>query len=121
MREELTDGESQPGQVPQPEAPAPLDMRGVVLNAALAMVVFTGFAALLGWLFHAPLIEFGEWFVERFGGPGIAIGFYVPDAFTVPIPNDAFTAFGLWGGMPFWQVVAWGSLGSLAGGSTGWS
>ncbi|MCA9701898.1 MAG: VTT domain-containing protein, partial [Myxococcales bacterium] len=25
------------------------------------------------------------------------------------------------GGMEFWKVVAWGSLGSLAGGSTGWA
>lgn len=116
----LTDAESKPDPANPPEPPAPLDVRGVIINAALGMVLFTGFAALLGWLFHEPLIEFGRWFVARFGGVGVAVGFFIPDAFTVPLPNDAFTAFGLWGGMPFWEVVAWGSLGSLAGGSTGW-
>jgi membrane protein YqaA with SNARE-associated domain len=123
MRESLTnDGEPKLEQAAgEREPPAQLDMRGVVLNAVIAMVVFTGVAALLGWLFNEPLIEFGRWFVARFGGPGIAIGFFVPDAFTVPVPNDAFTAFGLWGGMPFWEVVAWGSVGSIAGGSTGWA
>lgn len=121
MRGLLTDAESKRGPANSPEPPAPLDMRGVVLNAALAMVVFTGVAALLGWLFYAPLIRFGQWFVANFGGIGVAVGYFVPDAFTVPLPNDAFTAFGLWGGMPFWEVVAWGSLGSIAGGSTGWA
>jgi membrane protein YqaA with SNARE-associated domain len=116
----LTDAESKPGPANPPEPPA-LDVRGVVVNAALGMVVFTAVAALLGWLFHDPLIEFGQWFVSRFGGVGVAVGFFIPDAFTVPLPNDAFTAFGLWGGMPFWEVVAWGSLGSIAGGSTGWA
>lgn len=104
----------------KPDETPPLDLRGVLLGAVLVMMGFTAFAAALGWLFHEPLIELGRWFVARFGGPGIAVGFYFPDAFTMPVPNDAFTAFGLWGGMPFGRVVAWGSLGSLAGGSTGW-
>ncbi|PRP90876.1 SNARE associated Golgi protein [Enhygromyxa salina] len=102
------------------EEPAPLDMRGVILTAVLVMMGFTAAAALLGWLFHEPLMAMGRWFVARFGGVGVAVGFFVPDAFTVPVPTDAFTAFGLWGGIPFWRVVAWGSLGSLTGGSTGW-
>lgn len=100
---------------------APLDLRGVLLGAVILMMSFTVVAALLGWLFREPLLELGRWFVASFGGPGIAVGFFFPDAFTMPVPNDAFTAFGLWGGMPFWRVVAWGSLGSLAGGSTGWA
>ena len=99
----------------------PLDVRGVVLGAAAVVASFTAVAALLGWLFKQPLLELGHWFVANFGGFGIAVGFYVPDAFTIPVPNDAFTAFGLWGGMGFWTVVAWGSLGSLLGGSTGWA
>lgn len=103
------------------DPPAPLDLRRVLLTAVLAMMGFTVVAALLGWLFREPLLGIGEWFVARFGGLGIAVGFFFPDAFTLPVPNDAFTAFGLWGGMDFWRVVAWGSLGSLVGGSTGWA
>lgn len=98
----------------------PIDMRGVLITAVLVMMGFTAVAVLLGWLFQEPLLAVGQWFVARFGGVGIAVGFFFPDAFTMPVPNDAFTAFGLWGGMPFGRVVAWGSLGSLLGGSTGW-
>jgi membrane protein YqaA with SNARE-associated domain len=111
-----------PDQVVDAGQPAPpLDMRGVLITAVLVMMGFTAVAVLLGWLFQEPLLATGQWFVARFGGVGIAVGFFFPDAFTMPVPNDAFTAFGLWGGMPFWRVVAWGSLGSLLGGSTGWA
>jgi len=106
---------------PAADQNAPLDLRRVLIGAVLGMMGFTLFAALLGWLFREPLLEVGRWFVANFGGPGIAIGFFFPDAFTIPVPNDAFTAFGLWGGMPFGRVVFWGSLGSLIGGSTGWA
>lgn len=105
---------------PAASSPAPLDLRRVLVGAVLGMMGFTVLAALLGWLFHEPLLGLGRWFVANFGGVGIAVGFYFPDALTMPVPNDAFTAFGLWGGMGFWQVVFWGSIGSLAGGSTGW-
>ena len=102
-------------------APAPLDARKLVVTTVIGMIVFTGVIGVLAWFFREPLLEVGHWFVDNFGGPGVAVGYYLPDAFTVPLPNDAFTAFGLWGGMPFWEVVAWGSLGSIAGGSTGWA
>jgi membrane protein YqaA with SNARE-associated domain len=105
---------------PEAEAP-PLDLSRVLIGAMLGIVGFTLLAAVLGWLFYEPALELGRWFVGTFGGPGVAVGFFFPDAFTVPIPNDAFTAFGLFGGMAFWEVVFWGSLGSMAGGSTGWS
>ncbi|MFO7566672.1 MAG: VTT domain-containing protein [Enhygromyxa sp.] len=103
------------------EVKAPVDLRRVLIGAVLGMMGFTLFAALLGWLFREPLLEVGRWFVDNFGGLGIAIGFFFPDAFTVPVPNDAFTAFGLWGGMGFGEVVIWGSIGSLLGGTTGWA
>lgn len=100
--------------------PDRLNLRKLLFGAVLAMMAFTAFVAGLGWLFREPLLEVGRWFVANFGGLGISVGYFFPDAFTIPVPNDAFTAFGLWGGMDFWEVVAWGSLGSLAGGSTGW-
>ncbi|MEE9385949.1 MAG: VTT domain-containing protein [Nannocystaceae bacterium] len=84
------------------------------LAALFAVVVTTGF------FFHAELLASSRWFVEKLGGPGVALGFFIPDAFTVPLPNDAFSTAGLVGGMDYWQVVAWGSMGSLAGGSTGY-
>lgn len=104
-----------------PETEAPLELRRVLIGAMLGVVGFTVLAAGLGWLFHEPALALGSWFVGNFGGPGIAVGFFFPDAFTVPIPNDAFTAFGLFGGMPFAEVVLWGAIGSLTGGCTGWA
>lgn len=71
-------------------------------------------------LFESQVHEASAFFVNRFGGYGVALGYLVPDAFTIPLPNDAFTLVGRVGGMSFWEVVAWGTLGSLMGGSVGW-
>ena len=111
---------TEPGDDPLVQAGAPLDLRKVLVSVVFTMMGFTVAVALVGWLFRAPLLELGRWFVAHFGGPGVSVGFFFPDALTVPVPNDAFTAFGLWGGIAFWEVVVWGSLGSLVGGSCGW-
>jgi membrane protein YqaA with SNARE-associated domain len=58
--------------------------------------------------------------VQALGGLGIGIGYFLPDAFTLPIPNDAFALVGRVGGMSFEAVVAWGTAGSIVGGSVGW-
>ncbi|HJN77164.1 MAG TPA: VTT domain-containing protein [Myxococcota bacterium] len=70
-------------------------------------------------LFHAELVSFGEAFVGRFGGLGVAFGFFYPDMIPVPGVHEAFSAFGLLGGMPFWEVVAWAFAGSITGGTIG--
>ncbi len=94
---------------------------GRVLGMTAVFVVsLVGVAATLGYFFRAPLQQLSEGFVDLLGGPGVAVGYLIPDAFTVPVPNDAFGWFGLEGGMPFWEVVMWGTLGSLVGGSVGY-
>jgi membrane protein YqaA with SNARE-associated domain len=75
----------------------------------------------IAFAFREPLEKLSKIFVRELGGPGVALGFYIPDAFTIPIPNDAFSAFGYFGGMGFWEVVAWASLGSILGGCTGFA
>jgi membrane protein YqaA with SNARE-associated domain len=99
----------------------PLSVRRVVLSTVAALVGITAIVAGTAYLFREWLLSVSQYFVESFGGPGIGGGFFVCDAFTVPLPADAFSTFGLVGGMDFWAVVAWGSVGSLAGGSTGWA
>ncbi len=74
---------------------------------------------LLGKFFHEDMVRHASWFVEQFGGVGVALGFFVPDLIPVPGAHEAFSAFGLIGGMGFWEVVAWASGGSLLGGSIG--
>lgn len=82
----------------------------------LTLVVFT-----LGLWLREPLTALGHAFVDNLGGPGVALGFMLPDAFTIPLPNDTFLALAVAGQMPFWTIVLWATLGSLAGGSLGWA
>lgn len=92
-----------------------------ILGATVLFIVgLVAVAAAVGAFFRDPLQELSGAFVDLLGGPGIAIGYLIPDAFTVPIPNDAFGWFGIEGGMPFWEVVGWGTLGSITGGSVGY-
>ena len=94
--------------------------RRLALATFVSLILITLAGAVGAWLFRDELIAISRQFVAVLGGPGVALGFYIPDAFTVPLPNDAFSAFGLLGGLGFWPVVAWGTLGSVTGGSTGW-
>ncbi|MEM7448022.1 MAG: VTT domain-containing protein [Myxococcota bacterium] len=71
-------------------------------------------------IFREDFLTVGNWFVRSFGALGVFFGFLIPDALTVPIPQDAFMAFALAGGMPFEAVVGAASTGSLVGGSLGW-
>lgn len=91
----------------------------LALKAVGVLVILMVILATLSYFAHDPLVALAERFVAVLGPPGIAIGFFVPDAFTLPIPNDAFSLFGLIGGVPFWTCVLWASMGTLTGGSTG--
>jgi len=99
----------------------PIDPRRIALLMVGGMIVFTAIFAGLGYFFREPLISAAEYFVASLGGFGVAIGFFLPDAFTIPLPNDAFSALGLAGGIDFWEVVAWSSGGSVLGGLTGFT
>jgi membrane protein YqaA with SNARE-associated domain len=71
---------------------------------------------LLSYFFRQPLIALSKRFVDAFGGFGVAVGWFLVDGLTVPLPNDAFSFFGLQGGISFWVVIAWSMVGSIAGG-----
>lgn len=109
-----------PSPAPPPAVGNELDPWRLAISTLVAIVVFMGVLGIIGYWFREPMMAAGRWFVGTLGGPGVAIGFYVPDAFTVPIPNDAFLALGRAGNMATLPLVGWALLGSLAGGSTGW-
>jgi membrane protein YqaA with SNARE-associated domain len=94
--------------------------RRILVATGLFIIALVAIAAALGAFFRDPLQQLSSAFVELLGGPGIAVGYLIPDAFTVPVPNDAFGWFGLEGGVPFWEVVAWGTAGSVTGGCVGY-
>jgi membrane protein YqaA with SNARE-associated domain len=58
-------------------------------------------------------------FVQEAGGIGVALGFLLPDMIPIPFTQDIFTGMAVLGGMSFFEAVAWGSAGSLIGGSVG--
>ncbi|MGM0578646.1 MAG: YqaA family protein [Myxococcota bacterium] len=101
-------------------APA-FDVRRILLKVILGILGLMTVLMGVGYLLREPLMALSHHFVQTLGGAGVAMGFFLPDAFTVPLPNDAFSTFGLVGGLGFWSVVAWASAGSLAGGTVGYT
>lgn len=114
------DPSPQPSEPPDAPPGPVLDARKLLLQLVVGLGGLLLATVVAAYFFRPQLLAVGRWFVDSFGGPGIAVGYFVPDAFTVPLPNDAFTTFGRLGGIPFWEVVAWGTLGSWLGGSAGY-
>lgn len=113
---------STPEEPPRPAGVgADLDTRRLIITSVVGIVGLVAVVAAIGYWLREPLLALGTTFVDRFGGIGIAIGFAIPDAFTVPLPNDTFLALGLAGGMSDGPLIAWGTFGSIMGGSLGWA
>ena len=110
----------EPSVEPALPASAMLDPRRLVLSTVAALAALMATVAVVGYFFREPLLHVSTLFVQHFAGPGIAIGFFLPDAFTLPLPNDVVTLLGLNGGMGFVEVCAWATGGSLVGGVTGY-
>lgn len=107
---------------PATDPPRPgevFDVRRILWRMAIATVVIVVIVLGSLILFKDELSALSKAFVDHLGGFGIALGFILPDGFTLPLPNDAFTFFGYRGGIPFWECVAWGTGGSLVGGTIG--
>jgi membrane protein YqaA with SNARE-associated domain len=103
-----------------PTDPARLDARRLILQTASVLVALGAAAAAAGRWLREPLLASGEAFVQRFGGPGVAMSWYLPDALPLPVVPDVFNAIALAGGLSFGSVVLWATVGSLAGDTTGW-
>jgi len=94
--------------------------RRLIFTTMVGIVALMAVVGLVGFFFRGPLLRVSRMFVDSLGGMGVAVGFFIPDAFTVPLPNDVATVLGLAGGMGFVEVVLWAFAGSLAGGMTGY-
>lgn len=87
----------------------------LTLQLVLLLFALLAGSVTLGIFFRDETLAWSQRFVETVGGPGIALGLLVPDAFPIPLPHDAFLTFGLLGGLGFWTTVAWGGVGSIGG------
>ena len=105
---------------PQDTETAPLDARRLGLMTLLGLSALVVCMVLLVSMFQDEVKAIARAFVDSMGGFGVFLGYYIPDACTLPLPNDVFAAFGLIGGLGFWEVVFWGTLGSYLGGATGY-
>lgn len=105
---------------PEATADDTLNVRWLLFTTGLILLGIMSVMAVVGHSFREPLMDVSRQFVEGLGGVGVAMGFFLPDAFNLPLPADAFTTLGLAGGMSFGEVVLWGTAGSLVGGAIGY-
>jgi len=103
---------------PEGEADLP-DMRGLVIKAGIGMGLLVIVLGGLSLVFRSELVSLGAVFVETLGALGVFLSFFLPDGFALPIPQDVFTGLALVGGMAFWPIVGYASLGAMAGGVCG--
>jgi membrane protein YqaA with SNARE-associated domain len=105
---------------PTDALPEPIEPRRLFFQTAFGILILMGLTFIIGNVLQAELVAIGEGFVRRFGGPGITVCCLAPDALPMPPPHEVCMAFGRIGGLSFWEVVAWATLGSLSGGSVGY-
>lgn len=94
--------------------------RRLILSSVMVLATLMAIVASVGYWLREPLLEVSRMFVDVFGGVGVGLGFFIPDAFTVPLPNDVVAVLGLAGGMSFVEVTLWATGGSLLGGAVGY-
>ncbi|MCB9476176.1 MAG: VTT domain-containing protein [Deltaproteobacteria bacterium] len=107
-----------------PATPVPLsraiNTRQLFLRGIVGLgLVMIGLGA-IGYFLRGPVKAWSVVFVDKLGGLGVSLGFFLPDAFTFPIPPEPWMAAALIGGLPFWEIVLFGSAGSLIGGTCGY-
>ncbi len=101
-------------------ASAMLSPRRLIVSTFVGLGVLMGLIVTVSVYFKEPLIRVSTLFVDSLGGFGVALGFFIPDAFTLPLPNDVAAVLGLAGGLSFLEVTLWATAGSLIGGSVGY-
>lgn len=104
---------------PQAEETPEVDFRALVIRALVAIVGLVVLVGGLALLWRDELVNLGAVFVEELGLGGLFLGFFLPDAFPLPLPHDVFSGLCLIGGVSFWTIVGVASGASLSGGSIG--
>jgi membrane protein YqaA with SNARE-associated domain len=100
---------------------APPGVKKLLQQLIIGVLLLFAVGGMIAWLYGEWLIALGNGFVDQVGGPGLFAIFYFLDIIWLPIPQDAFSGLALVGGMPFVEVTAWCSAGSVLGGITAFS
>jgi membrane protein YqaA with SNARE-associated domain len=67
-----------------------LSLRTLLIQTVVITAILVGAVALAGIFLHEPLSQGATWVVNTFGLPGIALGIFISDTFTFPIPPDTY-------------------------------
>jgi len=97
-----------------------LSLRDLLLQLLGALVLVMVLGVGVVWFFGDALEVFGAGFVGVLGPWGILLAYAVPDMTGIPLPPDTFVLVALSGGMALWQVIVYGSIGSILGGTLGY-
>jgi len=90
-------------------------LKTTLMGIALLIVAMT----IVTYAFRTQILALGKDFVDVLGPWGVALGWFLPDALTLPIPADAINMLAMAGKMKFWTVVAFAGAGSVLGGCIG--
>lgn len=96
------------------------DGKRILIQTAVALVALVGGLAALSYFFKPQLEALSREFISWSGVWGVGLGFFLPDALTLPIPPDTFLVAGHLGGLGFWDMLVWASAGSVLGGTAGY-
>jgi membrane protein YqaA with SNARE-associated domain len=107
-------------QLPNVVAEDTLDLRKLLIQVIVGLILLMTALALIGYFLHQPVEKLAKFLIAQYGGFVVMLGFMLPDALALPIPNDVFSILGLRGGLSFGVVVIWASAGTLIGGAIGY-
>ena len=112
---ETDNADIQASEAPEEE----LDLGRILKTTIFGIAVLIGAMIVVTYAFRNEILALGKDFVDHLGPVGVALGWFLPDAFTLPIPADAINMLAMTGGMEFWTIVAFSGCGSVVGGSIG--
>ena len=96
-----------------------LNPKKLLLQTLGTLVALGVILTIISTRFKEPVEAWSRQFIELTGHWGVGLGFLLPDAFTLPIPPDAFLMAGYMGGLDFLTVAISASVGSILGGTLG--
>ncbi len=94
----------------------PRELGRLLAQVTLGLAALGLFVFVIGRVFGAELDAAGRAFVARFGYVGVALGVFTSDAFTSPIPPQAYVVAALAGKSSPPLTIAIGSAASVAAG-----
>ncbi|WP_246051909.1 YqaA family protein [Leptospira idonii] len=112
---------SLPSENKSKEIPIEAELKKILLQTVVSIVIVVGIVFGLAFFFREPLLGLSGMFVRLFGYGGLFFGMYLSDSLPAFIPPDAFLMLAVSGKMNPFYTILWMSIGSILGGSTAYA